>query len=140
MPIRVFYDGFCPLCLAEMSRLRQYDVRQKIRFVDIQRARFKQDYPLLNWNELNARIHVEKTDGTMLTGLDATYFAWKTVGKGWVYAWLRWPIIRWVADGLYTGLARNRYKISFLLTGKRRCVSCAESLEKPLGLAEVDTS
>ena len=124
MQIRIFYDGYCPLCLAEMNKLKKYDTAHKISFVDIQQPDFAEHFPDLNWHELDARIHVQKLDGTLVTGLDATYLAWKIVGKGWLYAWLRWPIIGWFADGFYSIFARHRYAISYLLTGKKRCQSC----------------
>ena len=56
----------------------------------------------------------------MVTGLDATHAAWQAVGRGWLYAPLRWPVIRIVADMAYNLFARNRYTISYLLTGRRR--------------------
>ena len=86
MQIRIFYDGYCPLCLAEMNKLKKYDTAHKISFVDIQQPDFAEHFPDLNWHELDARIHVQKLDGTLVTGLDATYLAWKIVGKGWSYA------------------------------------------------------
>ncbi len=127
MAIRIFYDGYCPLCLAEMNKLKAYDKDHNIEFVDIQLASFTKDYPSLNWHDLNARIHVQKMNGEMVTGLDATYLAWDTIGKGWLYGWMRWPIIRWFADGFYAFFARHRYTISYLLTGKKRCDTCAVS-------------
>lgn len=126
----VFYDGHCPLCLAEMNRLKQLDRQQKLDFVDIQTPSFTQNYPQLNWSALNARIHAQLPNGRLISGLDVTYLAWQLVGKGWVYAPTRWPVIRWFADYAYVIFARHRYTLSFWLTGKRRtqipnkCTSC----------------
>lgn len=130
MKIKIFYDGLCPLCAAEMKKLKAYDTEQCIQFVDIQMTDFSQQYPALNWDALNARIHVQKENGELVTGLDATYFAWESVGKGWLYSWLRWPVIRWLADGFYAFFARNRYTISYLLTGQKRCATCVVQSEK----------
>lgn len=128
MKLTLFYDGFCPLCLAEMNRLKVYDIQHRLLFEDIHQPDFQTRYPQLSHQVLNARIHGQLEDGTMITGLDVTYLAWKLVGKGWVYAPLRWPIIRWFADRAYLIFAKHRYTISYLLTGKKR-VSCDSACE-----------
>lgn len=129
--LTIFYDGYCPLCLMEMNKLKQLDKDHQITFVDIQQATFALSYPQLDWQALNARIHGYLPDGTLVSGLDVTYLAWKLVGKGWVYAPLRWPVISWFADRAYNIFATHRYRISYLLTGKKRCVPCEIQGEKP---------
>ena len=125
MQLTIFYDGFCPLCLAEMTRLKAMDTKQVLAFVDIQHSDFPTAYPELDWQALNARTHGIKANGELINGLDVTYLAWSLVGKGWVYAPLRWPILRWFADKLYNLFARYRYNISYLFTGQKRCQPCA---------------
>ncbi len=110
--------------MLEMRKLKFYDVGGKIHFVDIQHPDFETDYPKLDWQALNARIHGMLENGQMVTGLDATYHAWDQVGKGWVYAPLRWPVIKWFADLIYLFFAKYRYRISYLLTGQKRCTQC----------------
>ncbi len=122
--LTIFYDGNCPLCQMEMRKLAQLDQHGKLHFEDIQQSDFKQRFPDLNWANLNARIHVMQSDGVIVTGLDATYLAWKAVGKGWVYAPTRWPVIRWFADLCYRFFAKYRLQLSFILTGKKRCEAC----------------
>jgi predicted DCC family thiol-disulfide oxidoreductase YuxK len=120
----IFFDGYCPLCAIEMKHLRRHDKKGALQFEDIQASDFLQRYPQLDWQALNARIHVMFADGSIVTGLDATHAMWKAVGKGWLYAPLRWPVIRWVADKAYNAFARHRYTISFWLTGKSRLEHC----------------
>lgn len=122
--LTIFYDGYCPLCMAEMNKLISLDKQQKITFVDIQDDTFHSQYPHLDWQTLNARIHGYLSNGQLISGLDVTYLAWKLVGKGWVYAPLRWPLTRWFADLVYIFFAKHRYRISYFLTGKKRCVPC----------------
>ncbi|TRY32829.1 thiol-disulfide oxidoreductase DCC family protein [Aliiglaciecola sp. M165] len=131
MKFKIFYDSYCPLCMIEMRKLKSLDVHSTIEFVDIQAPKFSTDYPNLDWQRLNDRIHAQLPDGTMVTGLDATHEVWKQVGKGWVYAPLRWPLVRWFADRVYNVFARHRYRISFWLTGKPRCSSCQPLSEDP---------
>ncbi len=125
----IFYDGFCPLCMAEMRQLKKRDKHNVLQLVDIQSPTFPQEYPYFDWNDLNARIHGLLPDGTLVTGLDVTYLAWKAVGMGWLYAPLRWPFIKPVADWFYTKFAKHRYTISYLLTGKKR--SCDRCVSGP---------
>lgn len=127
MKFTIFYDGYCPLCMIEMNKLASLDKANKIRFMDIQKPEFSQQFPHLDWQALNNRIHVMLENGSLVSGLDATHLVWKQVGKGWVYAPLRWPLIRWFADRLYNLFARHRYRISYLLTGKQRCAACASA-------------
>ena len=123
MQFTVFYDGACPLCMAEMTQLMKRNTEQKLAFVDINHPSFPIEFAELDRAVLNARIHGRWANGKMLTGLDVTYTAWKQVGRGWLYAHLRWPIIRYFADYAYLFFARHRYRISYLLTGKNRCES-----------------
>ena len=129
--LTIFYDGYCPLCLAEMNKLKRLNTKQQIDFVDIQSEFFFAQYPHLDWNTLNQRIHGYLADGSLISGLDVTYIAWKLVGFGWLYAPLRWPVIRWFADAGYNFFATHRYRISYLLTGKERCDQCQKNTGKP---------
>lgn len=122
--LTIFYDGYCPLCLLEMNKLKGLDKQKNITFINIQESSFSDNYPHLNWQALNARIHGYLRDGSLISGLDVTYLAWKLVGRGWVYAPLRWPVLSWFADIAYTLFAKHRYRISYLLTGKKRCIPC----------------
>lgn len=121
MQFTVFYDGACPLCMAEMRHLMKRNTQQKLHFVDINNPAFSTEYPHLEREDLMARIHGQWSNGQILTGLDVTYTAWKLVGKGWLYAPLRWRLLKPLADRFYLWFARHRYRISFLLTGQKRC-------------------
>nr|WP_136252641.1 DUF393 domain-containing protein [Ningiella ruwaisensis] len=121
MAFTIFYDGLCPLCDIEMRHLKKRNTEGKLRFEDITADDFSKRYPHLDWDALNNRIHGMEEDGELIVGLDVTHRAWSLVGYGWLYAPLRWPIIRHVADKFYLVFAKHRYKISYYLTGKKRC-------------------
>lgn len=122
----LFYDGTCPLCVAEMDQLRHFNTQNRLRFEDITQADFSTRYPDIDPLAASNVLHGKLSNGDLLLGLDVTHKAWSIVGrKRWI-AVLRWPGIRWVADKAYLFFARNRYQISFLLTGKRRCQSCQQ--------------
>lgn len=116
----IFYDSYCPLCCAEMTHLKKRDHDNCIELVDINQPEFAERYPTLDWQALNNRIHAQLDNGEIVTGLDATHAVWQAVGRGWLYAPLRWPVIRHIADAGYNWFAKHRYTISYVLTGKRR--------------------
>ncbi len=120
--LTIFYDGTCPLCAKEMKALVNRDTHQLIRTVDIHSDEFS-SYPQIDADKANNILHALDSNGQLYLGLDATYQAWRLVGRGWLYAPLRWPLIKPVADRLYLKFANNRYRISYWLTGKSRCGS-----------------
>ena len=125
MQLTIFYDGFCPLCVAEMKQLAELDRDSKLLLVDIHSAGFVQRYPHIDPAAADRLLHGQLSNGRLIYGLDVTHQAWRLVGrKPWI-AVLRWPVIRWIADAAYRVFARYRYGFSYLLTGQRRCASCA---------------
>ncbi len=120
--LTIFYDGTCPLCAKEMRALEKKDTHKQIRTVDIYSDTFS-GYPQIDPTKANTILHALDHNDKLLLGLDVTYRAWQLVGRGWLYAPLRWPLIRLVADWLYLRFANNRYRISYWLTGNSRCDS-----------------
>ncbi|ESP91156.1 MULTISPECIES: thiol-disulfide oxidoreductase DCC family protein [Pseudoalteromonas] len=120
--LTIFYDGTCPLCVKEMAALTKRDKSNRILIVDIYSEEFER-YPDIDPNKANSILHALDMNGNLLLGLDVTYHAWRLVGMGWMYAPLRWPVVKPLADKLYLAFASNRYRISYLLTGKSRCDS-----------------
>ncbi len=120
--LTLFYDGQCPLCAKEMAALKKHDHHNVIQIVDIYSDEFV-DYPNIDKSAANTILHALDHNGRLLLGLDATYQAWRLVGKGWIYAPLRWPLIKSFTDRCYLLFARNRYRVSFWLTGTSRCTS-----------------
>lgn len=122
--LKIFYDGGCPLCLAEMKHLLKLDQHNKIDLVDINQADFQTKHPNINRAKADQILHGQLTDGSILLGLDVTHKAWSLVGKGKWTAILRWPLIRPIADFAYLQFARRRHFLSRLITGQERCESC----------------
>lgn len=130
MLLTIFYDGHCPLCGLEINKLKQLDEDNQLGFVDINQADFSESYPELDWQTLDARIHGQLQDGSMINGLDVTYLAWKLVGKGWVYAPLRWPVISWFADKAYNLFARYRKPISSFVMDRKKVDYCQKGSKR----------
>ena len=125
--LTIFYDGTCPLCAKEMNALKQQDKNNAIKTIDIYSEDFS-DYPSIDPKAANTILHALNQNGELILGLDVTYLAWKLVGKGWLYAPLRWPGIKVLADWCYLYFAKNRYRVSYWLTGSSRCskTSCSK--------------
>jgi len=121
----IFYDGGCPLCVKEMRHLKRLDKEGRIQFENVNEPDFSQRYPQVEVAKANQYLHGQVSSGEMIYGLDVTHEAWSLVGKGWIIAPLRWPVIRWFADKTYLFFARNRNRISKLLTGEERCSQCS---------------
>ncbi|MGF1768415.1 DUF393 domain-containing protein [Enterovibrio makurazakiensis] len=134
MTLTIFYDGSCPLCVAEMDQLRTFNTKHLLSFEDILAPDFQSRYPAIDpaaaSNILHAILHdndsLTKENSQLLLGLDVTHKAWSLVGKKRWIAVLRWPVIRWFADHAYLYFARNRYRISYLFTGQSRCEPCSK--------------
>ena len=125
MKLTLLFDSYCPLCTAEMKLLGNLDIERKLIFVDIHAVDFSNRFPAVDPVLANKILHGIYEDGSIIFGLDVTHQAWRAVGqKPWL-AILRWPIIRWFTDFAYVIFAKNRYAISWLITGKKRCVPCA---------------
>jgi|SRR5690554_1190488 len=123
--LTLFYDGQCPLCIRKMSQLKKLDKHGRLIFEDILAPDFKARFPNLSIQRANRVMHALRSDGVMLEALDAVHAAWSLVGCGWRTAPLRWPVVRWFADKAYLLLAKHRYKLSKVLTGKARCERCS---------------
>ncbi|MYM63639.1 thiol-disulfide oxidoreductase DCC family protein [Pseudomaricurvus sp. HS19] len=135
MALTLFYDGRCPLCVAEMESLRRHDHHQRLQLEDIFQPGLQQRYPQLDlWRALQV-LHAVDEKGRWWFGLDVTARAWSLVGVK-RYNWLRWPFIRPLADICYRAFARHRYTLSLWLTGRARiCDSnrCNPGAGKPGG-------
>ena len=128
--LKIFYDGGCPLCLAEMKHLLRLDQYKKIDLVDINQQGFRAKYPNISRTKADQILHGQLADGSILLGLDVTHKAWSLVGKGKWTAIIRWPIIRLIADFFYLQFARHRHFLSRLITGQDRCESCSLERDK----------
>ena len=121
MELRIFYDGKCPLCAAEMRQLIARDLHRRIELQDINAADFDGRFSYIDKAYANQILHGETASGEILLGLDVTCKAWALTGtRSWI-KWLRAPLIKPLADWCYRQFAKHRYRISYWLTGKSRC-------------------
>ncbi|MGJ8647521.1 MAG: thiol-disulfide oxidoreductase DCC family protein [Marinomonas colpomeniae] len=126
--LTIFYDGYCPLCAAEMKQLQSLDVNKKLTLEDIHASDFSDRFPHIDPIEADKRLHGQLENGQIITGLDVTCLSWKLVGKHKWMQVLRWPVIRIFADLGYRFFARYRHQLSSFISGKSRgkdnCLPC----------------
>ena len=101
----LYYDGHCPLCSIEMRHLKQHK-RDSLTLTDIHQAahlnqKTKRDFL--------TRLHLRKPDGEMLSGLDASVYAWQQTRFGFLWSLLRWPLVKPLADVVYDKWAKRRF-------------------------------
>lgn len=122
--LTIFYDGQCPLCSAEMSQLKRYDHQHQLCLEDLHQHDFAERYPHIDPIAANKVLHGQLSDGQLVTGLDVTCLAWKTVGKhAWLQA-LRWPLVRPLSDAAYRFFAQHRQTISQYFKPAKVCKVC----------------
>ena len=103
----LYYDGQCPLCTGEINKLKRH-VGGKLALVDIHSLDEDANRP--DKQALLKNLHLEQASGDFLIGLEANVAAWQYTRFGIFFRWLRWPLLRSVADWVYDGWARLRYQ------------------------------
>jgi predicted DCC family thiol-disulfide oxidoreductase YuxK len=126
--LRIFYDGQCPLCTLEINHLRRLDQSGRLDLQDIHQPDFEQRFPHIDRAAADQLLHGELPGGQLIFGLDTTCLAWQIVGKGHWFAFLRWPLIKPLADIGYRVFARYRHPISKMFG---RPAVCDERCPKP---------
>lgn len=106
MPDTLYYDGNCPLCLKEMSRLREL-AGPDLALCDIFEA---DDEGLPDRDTLLRQLHLQTADGTLLTGVEANVAAWRHTRWSFLFAWMEWPLIRLMSSAVYARWASWRYR------------------------------
>ena len=105
-PAELYFDGQCPLCSIEMRHLQQHK-RQSLTLTDIHAV---VDLSEAAKRRLLSLLHLRKPNGEFITGLDASVYAWQQTRFGFLWGWLRWPLIKPIADFVYATWAKKRFK------------------------------
>jgi predicted DCC family thiol-disulfide oxidoreductase YuxK len=81
--LRVYYDGGCPLCRAEIDHYRRCAGAERLAFVDVARGIPAPALgPDLDRDAALRRFHVRGADGQLLSGAAAFARLWQTL-PGW---------------------------------------------------------
>ena len=75
-PVKVWYDGACPLCIREIALMRRLDKRGAITFLDV--AEGADPSCPIDRATLLARFHAEE-NGAVLSGAAAFASMWRAI-------------------------------------------------------------
>ncbi len=75
-PVRVWFDGACPLCVREIALMRGLDTRKAITFIDV--AEGADPSCPVDRAQLLARFHAEE-DGVVHDGAAAFAAMWRAI-------------------------------------------------------------
>ena len=105
--LSMLYDGACPLCRREIALYRGLRSEQALRFVDMSGASALP--PATTREQLLARFHVQRADGTLVSGADAFLILWAHL-PGWrgLARAGRLPGMVWLLERVYRLFLRWR--------------------------------
>ena len=109
-PLTLYFDGRCPLCMAEMRNLMVRNTAGHLAFVDASAEGFEPP-PGVSLEAMMQRLHAQAADGRWLQGVAVFAAMYEAVGLSWVARALNWRWARPLADACYPWVARHRYLI-----------------------------
>ena len=109
-PLTLYYDGSCPLCLAEMRNLMVRNTAGHLAFVDASAEGFSPPEGATQAAMMRL-LHAQAADGQWLSGVAVFVAMYEAVGLSWVSRALNLRWLRPLADACYPWVARSRYLI-----------------------------
>ena len=104
----LYYDGACPLCRAEVNKLRSL-TRGALELENIHDLEPADGVP--DKQTLMSRLHLRTADGEWLTGLDANIRAWRHTPLRYLWRALgSWPL-RPISSRAYEFWLRQRQNL-----------------------------
>ena len=110
--LTLYYDGQCPLCVAEVAFLESRNAQGQLAFVDITQTGFEAADHNISCDAAMAQIHGRTADGQWLVGVPVFATAYR-LAKLPVLAWLlsrKWLMP--VLQPTYVLFAKHRQTIS----------------------------
>lgn len=108
-PLRIYYDGLCPICCRGAAKLRRLDRgRGRLILIDFTDQAFDPESVSASPDELVGSIHAQLPDGRLIRGMEVFRHAHSALGRGWLLAPTGWPGLRPICDQLYGFVARHR--------------------------------
>ena len=110
--LTIYYDGECPLCLAEIHYLKSRNKNRLIEFVDVAAAQYDEATHQLSCQLALAAMHGRLADGTLLKGIPVFTEAYRRSDLpmlAWIFSrtWLE-PFL----SAMYYVFAKYRHSIS----------------------------
>ncbi len=115
-PLRIFFDGQCPLCSREIKHYLTLDHEGRLIPVDIAAPDFQAQSYGLDAHLVHQFMHAQDAAGTIYTRVDAFLGIWQavrpTISVRFGLWLLRFKPVRKLADIAYMTFARNRYRLT----------------------------
>lgn len=110
--LTLYYDGQCPLCVAEIEYLQSRNSHGQLAFVDVTDINFATEDHRISCDDAMAQIHGRTSEGQVLVGVPVFAVAYKAVELNF----LAWVLSRhWLMPLLqpaYVLFAKHRQTIS----------------------------
>ena len=101
----LYYDGNCPLCRAEIAKLRRFS-KNRIELRDVHHLETGETD--IEKSDLLARLHLKTADGEWITGLKANILAWQHTPFRRLWQVLDWPLVNRISYPCYELWLRSR--------------------------------
>jgi predicted DCC family thiol-disulfide oxidoreductase YuxK len=108
----LYYDGRCPLCMAEIHMLQARNVQGLLRFVDVTAAGFDEAQHEISCTVALAQMHARLEDGSLLTGAAVFAEAYRRADLPKLAWLLSRPRLQPMWNRLYSLFAKHRHAIS----------------------------
>ena len=110
--LTIYYDGECPLCLAEIHFLKSRNALGLLEFVDVTAPQFEESIHQLSCKLALATMQGRLGDGTQLEGIPVFVEAYKRANLP-TLAWLfSRPLLAPILNASYYVFAKYRHSIS----------------------------
>ena len=112
--ILVYIDGECPMCVAGANRLRGFDTRRRVRFVNAHDPQWaERTAERFTPAQIRGAMLAEMPDGTWRSG----YFAWAVIfaqmpALRWLGLAMQFPLLYGIGPAIYKVVADHRLEIS----------------------------
>lgn len=106
-PLRIYYDGACSICAAEIEYYGRRDRASRLTLVDISAAEFDPAPLGLSRDELMYQMHAIDAAGRIYRNVEAFWAIWQAFPGSTLYGLLGWL----VTQPLLTPLTRLGYRL-----------------------------
>lgn len=106
--LTIYYDGHCPLCLAEIIFLQTRNHAGLVRFVNFQEKAFNEVAHQISCEKAMATMHGRLESGELLTGVRVFEEAYRRVGLKFLASLLSLRPLRPLFDRAYVWFATHR--------------------------------
>lgn len=108
--LTIYYDGNCPLCLAEIHFLKHHNHKKLLDFVSLQTL--EPSDPVINCELAMKTIHARVDDRQVIVGPEVFFEAYKRTDLRMMSYLFSFRLIRFIYAKFYTFFAKHRHQIS----------------------------